>query len=49
METIEKVKAVLESAECLYSFSELNEALDRPAVGQKVIRLDEQNVPIPAE
>ena len=31
MENINKINAVLESAECLYSLSEINEALDRMA------------------
>jgi hypoxanthine phosphoribosyltransferase len=31
METLDKINAVLKSAECLYSFTELNEALDRMA------------------
>ena len=31
METKNKIKSVLEEAECLYSFAEINEALDRMA------------------
>ncbi|RDI46042.1 hypoxanthine-guanine phosphoribosyltransferase [Aquicella lusitana] len=31
METITKIQSILEEAECLYSFDEINEALDRMA------------------
>jgi|SRR5579883_837302 hypoxanthine phosphoribosyltransferase len=32
METVDKIHSVLEDAECLYSFAEINDALDRMAV-----------------
>ena len=44
METVDNINAVLEAAECLYSFNEINEALDRLAT--EITQLLKESNPI---